>query len=100
MNTTQNLYQEAQLAEAAYADFSDNAGNLLTNKADIEAALRGPANDRLFSDTQTTDFVLNALENQLAVSVELRIRLSLRESSQIRNGFSHGRRYRAPASSG
>jgi len=42
MSSIQNLYQQAQLAEAAYVNFLDNAGNVLVNKSDIEAALRGP----------------------------------------------------------
>lgn len=57
MNTIYSLMDRALLSEAAYANFVDNSGNLFTNISDIEAALRGPANDRLFSDAQAADFV-------------------------------------------
>jgi len=39
MNTIQDLFQQAQLAEASYANFLDNSGNLLTNTNDVKAAL-------------------------------------------------------------
>ena len=53
MSTVTSLFDQAQLAEAAYANFLDNSGNLLTNINDIKAALI--AKD--FSPIQATDFV-------------------------------------------
>ena len=53
MNTIQELYQQAQLSEAAYATFLDSAGNLLTNSEDIKTALIASK----FSATQASDFV-------------------------------------------
>jgi hypothetical protein len=39
VNTITSLFQQAQLAEAAYANFLDTSGNLLTTDALIKAAL-------------------------------------------------------------
>lgn len=39
MNTITSLFQQAQLAEAAYANFIDNAGNLITTDAGVKTAL-------------------------------------------------------------
>lgn len=39
MSTIQNLFQQAQLAEAAYANFFDNSGNLVTTVAKLTGAL-------------------------------------------------------------
>jgi hypothetical protein len=39
MNTIQNLFQQAQLAEAAYANFFDTSGNLITSDDGVTAAL-------------------------------------------------------------
>lgn len=39
MNSTSKAYQLTQLAEAAYANFLNNARALLTNEDDIQAAL-------------------------------------------------------------
>jgi hypothetical protein len=39
MSTIQDLFQQAQLAEAAYANFLNNTGVLLTNTIDIQNAL-------------------------------------------------------------
>lgn len=40
MNTIQNLFQQAQLAEAAYANFFSDSGVLLISDGDVRAALR------------------------------------------------------------
>ncbi len=39
MSTIQNLFQQAQLAEAAYANFFDASGNLITSADGVKAAL-------------------------------------------------------------
>lgn len=39
MNTITSLFQQAQLAEAAYANFIDNTGSLITTDAGVKAAL-------------------------------------------------------------
>jgi hypothetical protein len=57
MSSIQNLFQQAQLSEAAYANFVDSAGNLLTNPDDIKAALQDAGNNMRFSSTQATAFV-------------------------------------------
>ena len=57
MSSISNVFEQALLSEAAYANLVDSQGNALTNKADVEAALRGSANDRLFSAAQAADFV-------------------------------------------
>ena len=53
MNTVTSLFQQAQLAEAAYANFFDKVGNLITDKAGVETALVN--ND--FSQSHATAFV-------------------------------------------
>lgn len=57
MSNIQDLFQQAQLAEAAYAIFLDSSGNLLTNKDDIKAALQDQGNSMTFSDAQATAFI-------------------------------------------
>ena len=61
MNTIQDLFQQAQLAEAAYANFFDNSGNLLTNTNDVKAALVAEGFSKDPNDptqsAQATDFV-------------------------------------------
>jgi hypothetical protein len=57
MSTIQDLFQQAQLAEAAYANFLNSAGDLLTNPDDIKAALRDTSNNMSFSAIQATEFV-------------------------------------------
>ncbi len=58
MNFVSSLFEQAQLAEAAYANLVDNAGDLLTNTLDIEAALKnGSFNNMSFSTAQATEFV-------------------------------------------
>jgi hypothetical protein len=39
MTTIQGLFHQAQLAEAAYANFLSNSGVLLTSNADVRTAL-------------------------------------------------------------
>lgn len=39
MNTITSIFQQAELAEAAYANFFDNYGNLITNESQLRAAL-------------------------------------------------------------
>jgi hypothetical protein len=53
MSTTQNLFEQAQLAEAAYANFIGANGSLITNNDAVILALR--AQD--FSESQATEFV-------------------------------------------
>ena len=61
MNTIQNLFQQAQLAEAAYANFFDTFGNLITSDDGVKATLiatgfsKDPNN--LTQSTQATAFV-------------------------------------------
>ena len=57
MSSIHNLFQQAELSEAAYANFVDSAGNLLTNPDDIKAALQDAGNNMRFSSTQATAFV-------------------------------------------
>ena len=52
MNITTSLFDQAQLAEAAYANFIDAGGNVITNNADVIAALQA----KKFSEAQATDF--------------------------------------------
>lgn len=40
MNTIQDLFQQAQLAEAAYANFRDSEGNLIIDVDGVKTALR------------------------------------------------------------
>jgi hypothetical protein len=44
MNSISSLFQQAQLAEAAYADFIDSSENILTNDNDVIAALTATEN--------------------------------------------------------
>ncbi|MDD4964460.1 MAG: hypothetical protein PHI11_11145 [Gallionella sp.] len=53
MNTITSLFQQAQLAEAAYANFFDKVGNLIIDKAGVVTALVN--ND--FSQAQAAAFV-------------------------------------------
>ena len=53
MNTIQELFQQAQLTEAAYANFYSNSGVLLTSDVDVKAALIA----NKFSDAQASAFV-------------------------------------------
>lgn len=57
MNTIQNLFQQAQLAEAAYANFIDPLTGLSysTNKG-IEDALKDKGNSMSFSQSQAAAF--------------------------------------------
>jgi pimeloyl-ACP methyl ester carboxylesterase len=55
MSTITNLFQQALLAEAAYANFVNGSGVLLTNPDDIITALT--TGDGKFSPTQATEFV-------------------------------------------
>jgi hypothetical protein len=55
MSEIGNLFEQAQLAEAAYANFVDNAGRLLTNRTLIENALKTGGSS--FSPAQATAFV-------------------------------------------
>lgn len=54
MSTIQELFQQAQLAEAAYANFFSNSGVLLTSDGDVTAALIAEK----ISPAQAADFVL------------------------------------------
>ena len=40
MSAISTLFEQALLSEATYANLVDNQGNVLTKKADVEAALR------------------------------------------------------------
>ncbi|MEW5967523.1 MAG: hypothetical protein AB1720_11130 [Pseudomonadota bacterium] len=53
MSTIQDLFQQAQLAEAAYANFLDTSGNLITTNAGVSTALQ---NDGM-SEQQAAEFV-------------------------------------------
>jgi hypothetical protein len=55
MSIIQDLFQQSQLAEAAYANFSSNTGVLLTNEIDVKAALT--TGEGKFSLTQAADFI-------------------------------------------
>ena len=50
MSSIQSLFYQAQLAEAAYADF-------LKFGPDVKAALQDKSNNMSFSDSQASDFV-------------------------------------------
>ncbi len=52
MNTVQNLFQQAQLAEAAYVNFFDKAGSLITTNAGLVTALTNSK----FSQAQAVAF--------------------------------------------
>ncbi len=55
MTTIQGLFHQAQLAEAAYANFLSNSGVLLTSSADVRTALEAskfsPAQAATFANT-------------------------------------------------
>lgn len=53
MSTINTLFQQSQLAEAAYASFIDNAGNLITTDAGIKTALQNNG----MSTTQAAAFI-------------------------------------------
>ncbi len=53
MNTIQDLFQQAQLTEAAYANFFNDAGVLATDDNSVKAALQNEG----FSTTQAAAFV-------------------------------------------
>jgi hypothetical protein len=56
MNTVLSIFENAQLAEASYADFFNNVGNFtITNREDVKAALIAKG----FSTTQADEFVDN-----------------------------------------
>jgi Ca2+-binding RTX toxin-like protein len=57
MTTVVDLFQQAQLAEAAYANFFGNSGTLLTADVDVIAALQDSNNSMSFSDAQAAAFV-------------------------------------------
>ncbi len=57
MSTIQALFQQVQLAEAAYANFLSESGALLNSEIDVKAALRDQGNNMDFSDAQATAFV-------------------------------------------
>ncbi|MDO9371421.1 MAG: hypothetical protein Q7U07_02355 [Gammaproteobacteria bacterium] len=46
MSIIQNLFQQAQLAEAAYENFFDNSGNLIRKKVDATLFYPGHRHDR------------------------------------------------------
>ena len=52
MSIVTSLFDQAQLAEAAYADFLNSAGNLITSATLIQDALKAKG----FSTKQATDF--------------------------------------------
>lgn len=53
MSATNILFDQAQLAEAAYAKFIDNTGSLITTKTAVATALQ----DQGFSESQAAEFV-------------------------------------------
>lgn len=55
MTTLQNTFVQAQLAEAAYANFVSGTGVLLTNDNDVKEALTASG----FSASQASEFVLH-----------------------------------------
>ena len=57
MTSNQDLFQQAQLAEAAYANLVRANGLLLTSDEDVKAALRDASNSMSFSEAQATAFV-------------------------------------------
>lgn len=73
MSTIRDLFQQAQMAEAAYASFFDNAGNLLTTNAGVITALQREG----FSESQATAFVQN-----------WRVVSQFSENGVLSNGFS------------
>jgi hypothetical protein len=57
MTTVVDFFPQAQLAEAAYANFFSNSGALLTADVDVTAALKDRDNNMSFSDAQADAFV-------------------------------------------
>ena len=57
MNAITSLFEQTQLAEAAYANFFDDAGNAITTNAAVIAALT--TGNSKFSLAQATAFVNN-----------------------------------------
>jgi len=55
MSSIVSLFQQAQLAEAAYASFLDDAGQLITTDAQVKTALT--TGGSTFSPIQATAFV-------------------------------------------
>ncbi len=55
MSTIENLFQQAQLAEAAYANFVNSAGTLQTDVDSVKTALT--TGDGKFSTAQATAFI-------------------------------------------
>ncbi len=55
MSTIQDLFQQAQLAEAAYANFI-NAGVLVAGSDELKAALTNSDAGGTFTTTQATTF--------------------------------------------
>ncbi len=53
MSTIQELFQQAQLAEAAYANLRDSAGNIITDVIGAKTALKAEG----FSEPQATEFL-------------------------------------------
>ena len=56
MTSIIDIFQQTQLAEAAYANFM-RAGLLLTTDGEVKAALQDPGNKMSFSDAQADAFV-------------------------------------------
>lgn len=57
MSTITSLFDQAQLAEAAYANFFDDAGNLITTEVQLTKALTNSDAGGSFSAAQATEFV-------------------------------------------
>lgn len=58
MNTIQNLFQQAQLAEAAYANlWNSNTNSAITDTELVKTALQDTGNDMHFSQSQASEFV-------------------------------------------
>lgn len=72
MSIVNSLFEQAQLAEAAYASFINASGELLVNPDDIKAALQDINNNMNFSVTQATEFVTHwQVVSQYTASGEL-----------------------------
>ncbi len=57
MSAIASLFEQAQLAESAYGNFLDAAGNLIATSGQLETALT--TGDSKFSDSQAASFVKN-----------------------------------------
>ena len=55
MTNSVSLFEQTQLAEAAYASFSDENGILFKDKDDLKKALKGNGSE--FSQTQAEEFL-------------------------------------------